>query len=107
MFLQVAVCAPSRSSRYLNITLKNISKVGFFMISSSILLYTLESMKILIKKREFHLQVITKDTPVLPKESHFETSAKNPVPVNGRRWNFLSQSDKKTQTLTWSIIIII
>ncbi|CAF2081784.1 hypothetical protein HID58_020944 [Brassica napus] len=49
---KVAVCAPSRSSRYLNITLKNISKV------------------------------ITKDTPVLPKESHFETSAKNPVPVN-------------------------
>lgn len=64
-------------------------------------------MKILIKKQEFHLQVITKDTPVLPNESHFETSAKNPVPVNGRRWNFLSQSDKKTQTLTWSIIIII
>ncbi|KAF8105877.1 hypothetical protein N665_0152s0015 [Sinapis alba] len=49
---KVAVCAPSRSSRYLNITLKNISKV------------------------------FTKDTPVLPKESHFETSAKNPVPVN-------------------------
>ncbi|CAN6927394.1 unnamed protein product [Brassica oleracea] len=49
---KVAVCAPSRSSRYLNITLKNISKV------------------------------ITKETPVLPDESHFETSAKNPVPVN-------------------------
>ncbi|WZY97118.1 hypothetical protein YC2023_069447 [Brassica napus] len=49
---KVAVCAPSRSSRYLNITLKNISKV------------------------------ITKDTPALPKESHLETSAKNPVPVN-------------------------
>ncbi|KAJ0232495.1 Nuclear localized protein [Hirschfeldia incana] len=49
---KVAVCAPSRSSRYLNITLKNISKV------------------------------ITKDTPVVPNESHSETSAKNPVPVN-------------------------
>ncbi|CAL9218133.1 unnamed protein product [Arabidopsis halleri] len=49
---QVAVCAPSRSSTYLNITLKNISKV------------------------------ITKDTPVLPMQSDSETSAKNPVPVN-------------------------
>lgn len=49
---KVAVCAPSRSSRYLNITLKNIAKV------------------------------ITKDTPVLPNESHSETSARNPVPVN-------------------------
>ncbi|CAH8355866.1 unnamed protein product [Eruca vesicaria subsp. sativa] len=50
---KVAVCAPSRSSRYLNITLKNVSKV-----------------------------VITKDTPVLPKESHTETSSKNPGPMN-------------------------
>ncbi|CAA7048181.1 unnamed protein product [Microthlaspi erraticum] len=49
---KVAVCAPSRSSRYLNITLKNISKV------------------------------ITKDTPVLPKQNHSEASAKNPNPVN-------------------------
>lgn len=51
---KVAVCAPSRSSRYLNITLKNISKV------------------------------ITKDTPVLPNESHSESSARNPVPVNDK-----------------------
>ncbi|XP_020870686.1 uncharacterized protein LOC9330180 [Arabidopsis lyrata subsp. lyrata] len=49
---QVAVCAPSRLSTYLNITLKNISKV------------------------------ITNDTPVLPKPNDSETSAKNPVPVN-------------------------
>ncbi|KAL1208976.1 hypothetical protein V5N11_006504 [Cardamine amara subsp. amara] len=49
---QVGVCASSRSSHYLNITLKNISKV------------------------------ITKDTPVLPKQNHSETCAKNPVPVN-------------------------
>ncbi|EOA40467.1 hypothetical protein CARUB_v10009192mg [Capsella rubella] len=49
---QVAVCAPSRSSTYLNITLKNIYKV------------------------------ITKDTPVLPKQNDSEMGAKNPVPVN-------------------------
>jgi hypothetical protein len=50
---QVAVCAPSRSSTYLNITLKNISKV------------------------------ITKDTPVLPNQNDSEMSAKNHVSVNG------------------------
>ncbi|CAH2036132.1 unnamed protein product [Thlaspi arvense] len=49
---KVAVCAPSRSSRYLNITLKNISKV------------------------------ITKDTPVVPKPNRSETSAKAHVPVH-------------------------
>ncbi|CAD5314962.1 unnamed protein product [Arabidopsis thaliana] len=49
---QVAVCAPSRSSTYLNITLKNISKV------------------------------ITKDTPVLPNQNDSEMSAKNHVSVN-------------------------
>ncbi|CAN8288510.1 unnamed protein product [Cochlearia groenlandica] len=48
---KVAVCAPSRSSRYLNITLKNISKV------------------------------ITKDTPALPKQNQSETSASNLVPL--------------------------
>ncbi|ESQ30675.1 hypothetical protein EUTSA_v10011472mg [Eutrema salsugineum] len=58
---KVGVCSPSRSSRYLNITLKNITKV------------------------------ITKDTPVVPRHSHSETSAKNPVTVNENEEDFQMQ----------------
>lgn len=78
---QVAVCAPSRLSTYLNITLKNISKVVFVWLHLLLFIGIDENFLML---DSFHFQVITNDTPVLPKPNDSETSAKNPVPVNGK-----------------------